>query len=190
MMTQKWKCTVCGYLHEGAEPPEFCPLCGADRAKFIPLEQEKVNLLHDMVETFVLHPVAAHFPNGLVPTAALFLLLTLLTTSPFLEHAVFYLLGVVLAVIPVSMASGVYDWRTRLHGERAMIFYKKIGLATTLLLLVLSAVRLRYADPGLLAEGGARKWVYVGLVLAMLPVVTLLGHYGAKLAYQWKKKEL
>jgi hypothetical protein len=35
-----------------------------------------------------------------------------------------------------------------------------------------------------------RQWVYVGLVLAMLPVVTLLGHYGAKLAYQWKKKEL
>jgi len=69
-------------------------------------------------------------------------------------------------------------------------FYKKIGLATTLLLLVLSAVRLRYADPGLLAGGGARKWVYLGLVLTMLPVVALLGHYGAKLAYQWKKKEL
>lgn len=189
-MTQKWKCTVCGHLHEGAQPPESCPVCGADRAKFIPIEQEKVNLLHDMVETFVLHPVAAHFPNGLIPTAVLFLLLTLLSGDVITEHVVIYLLGVVLAVIPVSMASGVYDWRTRFHGERAMIFYKKIGLAVTLLLLVLSAVRLRHAHPALLAEGGARKGVYVGLVLAMLPVVTLLGHYGAKLAYQWKKKEL
>jgi len=190
MMTNKWKCTVCGFLHEGVQPPEFCPVCGADRAKFIPLEQEKTNLLHDMIETFVLHPVAAHFPNGLVPTAVLFLLLTLLSGNVFTDHAVLYLLGVVLAVIPVSLVSGVYDWRTRFHGERAMIFYKKIGLATTLLLLVLSAVRLRSVDPGLLAGGGARKWVYVGLVLAMLPVVALLGHYGAKLAYQWKKKEL
>lgn len=189
-MTQKWKCTVCGYLHEGAEPPESCPVCGADRAKFIPLEQEKVNLLHDMIRTFVLHPVAAHFPNGLIPTAALFLLLTLLTGNVFTEHVVIYLLSVVLAVIPVSMASGIYDWRTRFHGEWALIFYKKIGLATILLLFVLAAVGLRHARPALLAEGGAGKWVYVGLVLAMLPVVTLLGHYGAKLAYQWKKKEL
>lgn len=190
MMTQKWKCTVCGYLHEGAVPPELCPVCGADRGKFIPIEQEKLNLLRDMIETFVLHPVAAHFPSGLVPTAVLFLLLALLTASPYLEHAVFYLLGVALAVIPVSMASGIHDWRTRFHGERALIFYKKIGLASTLLLLVLAAAGMRYADPALLVAGGARKWVYVGLVLAMLPVVVLLGHYGAKLAYQWKNKEL
>ena len=189
-MVRKWKCTVCGYVHEGAEPPESCPVCGADRSKFIPLEQEKVNLLHDMLATFVLHPVAAHFPNGLIPTAVLFLLLTLLNASPGLEHAVFYPLGVVLAVIPVSMASGIYDWRTRFHGERAMIFYKKIGLAATLLLLVLSAVSLRYADPGLLAGGGTRKGLYVALVLATLPVVTLLGHYGTKLAHHWKKKVL
>jgi len=189
-MTNKWKCTVCGFLHEGVQPPEFCPVCGADRAKFIPLEQEKTNLLHDMIETFVLHPVAAHFPNGLVPTAVLFLLLTLLSGNVFTDHAVLYLLGVVLAVIPVSLASGIRDWRTRLHGERALIFYKKIGLAGILFLLVLTAVWIRYDRPELLSEGGVGKWLYVGLVLTMLPVVTLLGHYGAKLAYQWKKKEL
>jgi rubredoxin/uncharacterized membrane protein len=189
-MTKKWKCNVCGYIHEGEEPPEVCPVCGADRAKFIPLEQEKTNLLHDMIETFVLHPVAAHFPNGLIPTAALFLLLALLTGNVFTEHVVIYLLGVVLAVIPVSLVSGIRDWRIRLHGERALIFYKKIGLAGILLLLVLAAVWLRYAHPELLIEGGVGKWLYVGFVLSMLPVVTLLGHYGAKLAYQWKKKEL
>jgi uncharacterized membrane protein len=189
-MTKKWKCNVCGYIHEGEEPPEICPVCGADRAKFIPLEQEKTNLLHDMIETFVLHPVAAHFPNGLIPTAVLFLLLTLLTGDVFTEHVVIYLLGVVLAVIPVSLVSGIYEWRTRLHGERALIFYKKIGLASILLMLVLAAVWLRYDRPALLTEAGIGKWLYIGLVLAMLPVVALLGHYGAKLAYQWKKKEM
>ena len=24
----KWVCTVCGYVHEGSQPPEVCPLCG------------------------------------------------------------------------------------------------------------------------------------------------------------------
>ncbi|MDY6958577.1 MAG: ferritin family protein, partial [Halobacteriota archaeon] len=23
----KWKCRKCGYIHEGEEPPEECPLC-------------------------------------------------------------------------------------------------------------------------------------------------------------------
>ncbi|RJE47219.1 MULTISPECIES: FAD-dependent oxidoreductase [unclassified Dehalobacter] len=31
---KKWICTVCGYVHEGAEPPEKCPMCGAPKEKF------------------------------------------------------------------------------------------------------------------------------------------------------------
>jgi rubrerythrin len=27
-------CGVCGYVHQGSEPPEKCPQCGAPRAKF------------------------------------------------------------------------------------------------------------------------------------------------------------
>lgn len=34
---KKWKCTVCGYIHIGDEPPEKCPVCGAPKEKFIPL---------------------------------------------------------------------------------------------------------------------------------------------------------
>ncbi|MFW6081701.1 MAG: rubredoxin-like domain-containing protein [Desulfosalsimonas sp.] len=32
---KKWRCTVCNYIHEGGEPPEKCPVCGADRSKFV-----------------------------------------------------------------------------------------------------------------------------------------------------------
>ncbi|MDI6796497.1 MAG: hypothetical protein QMD09_06115, partial [Desulfatibacillaceae bacterium] len=32
---KKWQCTVCGYIHEGPEPPETCPVCGADKSKFV-----------------------------------------------------------------------------------------------------------------------------------------------------------
>jgi len=41
---KKWKCTVCGYIHLGAEPPEKCPVCKADRSKFILLEEESTPL--------------------------------------------------------------------------------------------------------------------------------------------------
>jgi rubrerythrin len=33
-MKKKWICTVCGYVHEGENPPEKCPTCGAPAAKF------------------------------------------------------------------------------------------------------------------------------------------------------------
>ena len=33
-----WKCEICGYVHQGAAAPETCPLCGADREHFSPLQ--------------------------------------------------------------------------------------------------------------------------------------------------------
>lgn len=31
---KKFVCTVCGYVHEGDNPPEFCPQCHAPASKF------------------------------------------------------------------------------------------------------------------------------------------------------------
>lgn len=38
---KQWRCTVCGYIHEGEEPPEICPVCGADRSKFVEIVTEE-----------------------------------------------------------------------------------------------------------------------------------------------------
>ncbi|MDR0973722.1 MAG: NADH peroxidase [Prevotellaceae bacterium] len=34
-MKRKWRCTVCGYIHEGDTPPEQCPRCKAPASKFV-----------------------------------------------------------------------------------------------------------------------------------------------------------
>ncbi|MBQ7516476.1 MAG: NADH peroxidase [Schwartzia sp.] len=31
---KKWVCSVCGYVHEGDQPPEKCPVCKAPASKF------------------------------------------------------------------------------------------------------------------------------------------------------------
>lgn len=36
---KKYVCPVCGYVHEGNEPPEKCPLCGVPGEKFIVQEE-------------------------------------------------------------------------------------------------------------------------------------------------------
>ena len=37
----KWVCKVCGYVHEGAEPPAQCPICKAPASKFEKVEGQK-----------------------------------------------------------------------------------------------------------------------------------------------------
>ncbi len=32
-----WKCRVCGYIHQGPEPPDFCPVCGVSKDMFDPV---------------------------------------------------------------------------------------------------------------------------------------------------------
>ena len=40
---KKWKCTVCGEIVEGENPPQACPLCKAPAEKFILLDETETN---------------------------------------------------------------------------------------------------------------------------------------------------
>lgn len=31
---KKWRCMICGYIHEGPEAPESCPECGVGPEDF------------------------------------------------------------------------------------------------------------------------------------------------------------
>ena len=42
---EKWRCTVCGYVHDGATPPDKCPNCGAPKEKFEKLEEKAAQLI-------------------------------------------------------------------------------------------------------------------------------------------------
>ena len=46
-----WRCEVCGYLHEGEEPPDFCPKCGAPKEKFELLDEEEAEMMRDALAT-------------------------------------------------------------------------------------------------------------------------------------------
>ena len=39
----KWICSVCGYVHEGDTPPEFCPQCKAPSSKFVKQEEGEMS---------------------------------------------------------------------------------------------------------------------------------------------------
>ncbi len=36
---RKWKCSACGFIHTGDEPPEKCPVCGAPKSRFVEITE-------------------------------------------------------------------------------------------------------------------------------------------------------
>ena len=40
-MAKKWRCTVCGYIHEGPEAPEQCPMCKVGKEKFVEVVEKE-----------------------------------------------------------------------------------------------------------------------------------------------------
>ena len=44
MAQKKFKCNVCGYIHEGASAPATCPVCGVPASEFTELKAEKKGL--------------------------------------------------------------------------------------------------------------------------------------------------
>jgi len=53
-----WSCTVCGYIHTGENPPEICPICGADASKFVLVSQVAEASLSSEIKA-VTKPIAA-----------------------------------------------------------------------------------------------------------------------------------
>ena len=45
----KWVCTVCGYVHEGDQPPAECPTCHVGPDKFKKVEENKTEWADDHV---------------------------------------------------------------------------------------------------------------------------------------------
>lgn len=38
LIMKRWECVICGYIHEGEEPPDICPVCDAPKEFFRLLE--------------------------------------------------------------------------------------------------------------------------------------------------------
>ena len=65
----KWVCQVCGYIHEGDQPPEFCPKCKAPAEKFTKQEdgekvwacEHVVGVAKDVQDPIIHDGLRAHF---------------------------------------------------------------------------------------------------------------------------------
>ena len=202
---KKWECSVCGYIHEGDEPPEVCPICGAGKEYFIEIvEKQEATLtevttegaataassaagsieasgLTALILKHHLHPIAVHSPNGILPMAILFLFLATAFGLAGFEKAAFFSLVFVLLTLPVVIITGVMEWRNRYKGVMTRIFGIKIGASIVVSATLLAMVIWRLVDPGVAASGN--RWVYLLVGVVMVGAVGLAGHMGGKLVF-------
>jgi uncharacterized membrane protein len=226
---KKWKCTVCGYVHTGDEPPEKCPVCGADRSKFIELVEEEAPQQDEpgpktssatieqqpvsepaqatrfdlpekdvpkarqpafqkyygeaarLLAKYHAHPITVHIPNGVLPVAVLFLVLSMLFQATGLEAASFYNMIIVVLVMPKVLFTGYNDWKLRLGGNLSNLILTKMICGSTVLLLGLFLVVWRWTDPMVALASSPSRMTYLFLHLIILGAAALAGYLGGKL---------
>ncbi len=203
---RKWRCTVCGYVHTGDEPPEKCPVCGADRSKFIEITDaddpgspepkphsqpsrpapapSQAHEFADLVFKLHIHPIAVHVPNGLLPVSVFFSFLAALFGIQGFETAAHYNMIFVLLGMPVVLLSGYIDWNNRYRRAATRLFKIKITCGVVVTVTALILVLWRVKDPGVAMGPLTARGLFLLLHLLMLAAATVAGFYGGKLVFK------
>jgi len=129
------------------------------------------------------HPMVVHFPIVFMYSATLFNLLFLITgTRPF-EVTALHCLGGGILFTPVAILTGLFTWWLNYSGRPMRPVTIKFWFS--LLLLVVSVItfiwRIMVPDVLILLTGSG--FLYLLLVLSFIPLVTVIGWYGAKMTF-------
>ena len=218
---KKWRCSVCGYVHEGDEPPEKCPVCGADKSLFEeiietasaaagvtgeeapaasapPADPRAVDLgpepasplgriLHLAMEQMLkhhAHPVSVHIPNGLMPVAFIFMILSILFESRALETAALCNMVFVVIALPLVLYSGYVEWQKRYKGLRSRQFMIKITCALIVAVLAVVVVIWWFADPEILRVPSSGRTLFMLVNLLSLAAAVVAGLIGGKFVFR------
>lgn len=207
---RRWKCKVCGYVHEADEAPAKCPVCSADRIHLVeidgngdevavaPAAETKTETLpapaparpSTLKEKLIgqilrhhLHPISGHFPNGILPASVVFLLLGVLPGLANFNEVGFYNMAFVLLTMPLVLITGYLEWQRRYQGAKTVLFLTKISCALVVLVSLLILVIWRVVNPAVTDPASADRLIYLGISVVMLAAAGIAGFLGGKLVF-------
>lgn len=170
----------------GPEVLERCPQVGIlkeatpEELKHLPA------FLQGLLERFPFakrhpHPMAVHFPIAFLMAASLFILLHLFFKNPSLEITSFYLLILGALASPFAIATGALTWWVNYQLKPNLFIRRKSQLSILLLGLEVVLIFWRGVSPGV--AGAQGHPLYGLLLLALTPLVGLIGYYGGKMTF-------
>ncbi len=134
------------------------------------------------------HPMTVHFPIVFGFSTSIFNLLYLITGTRAFEMTALHCLGGAILFTAISILTGFYTWWLNYLAKpvRSVTIKKRVAIMFLVTQIIIFVWRLKM--PGILDTFEAASVVYFLLVLSLLPMVTTMGWYGAKLTFPIEKE--
>jgi len=129
------------------------------------------------------HPMTVHFPIVFMFSATIFSLLYLITGFRPFETTAFHCLGGGVCFTVITIITGLYTWWLNYLSKpvRAVTIKKRISVV----LLIASTIAFiwRLLNVEVLVSLTGAGYIYLLLILSLLPMVTVIGWFGASLTF-------
>ena len=129
------------------------------------------------------HPMTIHFPIVFMFATTVFTLFYLLTGIRSFESTALNCLGAGLLFTPVAIGTGYYTWWLNYMARPLKPVNIKKKMAVILFGVEIVAFVWRITVPGVLIFFNAASVIYLLLILSLLPLVTIIGWFGANMSF-------
>lgn len=130
-----------------------------------------------------LHPISVHFSIAYSIAVPLLSVLYVLTGEVSFETASYYMLLLGFLSAPVAALFGFFSWKVAYEGRMTRIFARKLVFAVVLLVFITICFFWRTLNPNILTAGTELSYVYLAMIVSLVPVVSILGYYGGEIVY-------
>ena len=177
----------------GLEVLERYPQVGMLKATPDPLARPLPPMIAALLQRFPMlkrhpHPMTVHFPIVFPMAAAAFTVIYLLTGIPSFEVTAFHCLAAANLFIPVAIGTGLFTWWYNYLAKPLRPVRIKKRLSPLLWFLALAAFIWRLAVPDILQVFRPASTLYLLMVLGLVPVVTVIGWFGAQMTFPVEKE--
>lgn len=129
------------------------------------------------------HPMTVHFPIVFAFSTSIFNILYLITGNKSLEITALHCLAAGILFTAVGIATGAYTWWLNYMAQPMRPVKIKIPLTLTLLVTQIIIFIWRISDPNVLGSIQGAGILYLLLVLALIPMITVIGWFGASMTF-------
>ena len=129
------------------------------------------------------HPMTVHFPIVFMFSTTVFNVLFLITGVKSFELTALHSLGAGIFFTIVTILTGLYTWWLNYLSRPVKAVLIKKRLSPVMLIMAIIAFIWRLSVPDVLENLSGVGLVYLLLVLSFLPIVTVIGWFGAQLTF-------
>ena len=135
------------------------------------------------IEEWHLHPMTVHFSIAYSIAVSLLALLYVFTGEISFEIASYYMLVLGFLTSPIAGLSGLLSWKVTYEGKMTKIFVRKIIFTAVLIVITSACFVWRTLNPDVILARTDLNYIYLALLLSLVPTVTILGYDGGKIIY-------